>query len=680
MKKQHFIMRVAAMMLAAILTVGLFNIDAQAKGNGDDSRMNVVFVIDESKSMDDYTDKKGYRYDALELFLGLANENGNYFGTVSFSHEIRDCNPLKEINGKNEKNSLAKSVKSVGASGYTNAGAAMLKAVELIEEGANPDYESVIILLSDGKDDFAEGPDKQDKLDQAEQAKKDAIEKCKAKSITVYGVCLNPDSNSRESEADPDEISDYANATGGQMKQIKRAEDLRGVFELFYTIIYGTSSKELCDSTIPDDGELVVPFDVPSIGVAEANIIINTLNTKTSYSLKNPSGIGYTQDEMDQMSIKAQTFTVIKVPEPEAGTWELTVRGVAGDQVTVNMVYNSFLEIKLKDLTNANPVKVYSKVDFEAAVTNNGTPLTQDELKKAPVHYQVLDANKTVVEEVVLDDGSTTFSVEFKGLGEYTVIGYVDADGMHKESQEFVYDVVNTAPTGEDGKIIRIMTPFSKDAFIDLGAYVDDTEQSDLSYVIDSSTLKDNTADIDNTDLVLTISKCGSGKLEITATDDFGESDSFTLQVVTINLLLVLAIVFFVAVIIIAAIIIIAKVTDGNKPVMGTIKITAFAYGISSAPETIDGGKGKMIVSTYYSPTVDIGINLSQCYFYHGKNDNYIYFVTKRPMISDMSPTVPQKKIRLDDQMEISIYSDREMTAGLRLVYKPYNNYGGSMF
>ena len=44
----------------------------------------------------------------------------------------------------------------------------------------------------------------------------------------------------------------------------------------------------------------------------EANIIINTLNPDTTYNLLNPDGYGYIQAEMDAMSIKAKTFTVIK--------------------------------------------------------------------------------------------------------------------------------------------------------------------------------------------------------------------------------------------------------------------------------------------------------------------------------------------------------------------------------
>ena len=42
-------------------------------------RMNVVFVMDESGSMSD-TDINALRYEAVDLFLGLVTDFGNYMG------------------------------------------------------------------------------------------------------------------------------------------------------------------------------------------------------------------------------------------------------------------------------------------------------------------------------------------------------------------------------------------------------------------------------------------------------------------------------------------------------------------------------------------------------------------------------------------------------------------------
>ena len=92
---------------------------------------------------------------------------------------------------------------------------------------------------------------------------------------------------------------------------------------------------------------------IPAMGVEEANIIINTLNPDTTYNLLNPDGYGYIQAEMDAMSIKAKTFTVIKIEKPKFGEWILKVRGISGDQVKVDMVYNASISIDLTSSTGS---------------------------------------------------------------------------------------------------------------------------------------------------------------------------------------------------------------------------------------------------------------------------------------------------------------------------------------
>lgn len=80
------------------------------------NRMNVVFVMDESGSMSK-TDAESLRYDAMDLFLGLATESGNYMGAVAFDDDIILKRDIAGIEGLNDKTALSRDVRSVSSRG-----------------------------------------------------------------------------------------------------------------------------------------------------------------------------------------------------------------------------------------------------------------------------------------------------------------------------------------------------------------------------------------------------------------------------------------------------------------------------------------------------------------------------------------------------------------------------------
>ena len=97
------------------------SITAFAVGPPNANRMNVVFVMDESGSMSK-TDAESLRYDAMDLFLGLATESGNYMGAVAFDDDIILKRDIAGIEGLNDKTALSRAVRSVSSRGDTNIG------------------------------------------------------------------------------------------------------------------------------------------------------------------------------------------------------------------------------------------------------------------------------------------------------------------------------------------------------------------------------------------------------------------------------------------------------------------------------------------------------------------------------------------------------------------------------
>ncbi|MDE6203088.1 MAG: hypothetical protein K2G19_06375, partial [Lachnospiraceae bacterium] len=86
------------------------NTGTVAAGYDRANRMNVIFVLDESGSMSG-TDSHQLRYEAVDLFLGIATDTGNYMGAVAFDDTIVQKEDIREITGKVSKNLLSDSIR-----------------------------------------------------------------------------------------------------------------------------------------------------------------------------------------------------------------------------------------------------------------------------------------------------------------------------------------------------------------------------------------------------------------------------------------------------------------------------------------------------------------------------------------------------------------------------------------
>lgn len=411
-----------------MLTGVLVNSTMVQAAETDEHRMNVVFVLDQSGSMAK-TDANALRYEAVDLFLGLATETGNYMGAVVFDDSIVLQRDITEISGKESKQELSDSIKAAKSFGDTNIGMAIELATQMLQNSGNPNLRSAIVLLSDGNTDLPRDTTGQ-ALAASEQSKKNAIDAARAQGIKIHSVCLNANGAAKKQE-----LQDISDATGGVCVEVKSADDLKEVFNQFYNIIYSTETINIADTVIPENGELEVPFMIPAMGVEEANIIINTLNPDTTYNLLNPDGYGYIQSEMDAMSIKAKTFTVIKIEKPKSGEWILKVRGITGDQVKVDMVYNASISIDLTSGTGDFTWNAGESAEVTAVFSNMGNIVTDASIyQQYPITIKAVDASgATVVEEVMeVKDASAEASaaLQLTNDGEYTLTATAKIDDM----------------------------------------------------------------------------------------------------------------------------------------------------------------------------------------------------------------------------------------------------------
>lgn len=590
----NWVKRMAADILAIVLAIAFSGKNAEtvmAASDDGANRMNVVFVLDESGSMSG-SDANELRYEAVDLFLGIATDTGNYMGAVSFDDTIVLQENINEITGKELKDALSENIRGAQSKGDTDIGKAVELATLMLMEDGSSSLSSAIILLSDGNTDLPK-----DTTGAAMEAsivsKKNAIDCARNSGIKIHTICLNSDGTAKK-----EELQEVSDATGGSCVEVKSPEDLKKVFSHFYDMIYSTDTINLADTVIPSGGELEIPFEIPMIGVEEANIIINTLNEDTRYNLSNPDGYGYTQGEMQDMEIKAKTFTIIKIRDPQEGEWKLIVRGVAGDQVTIDMVYNSDLTIEAALNYQSDSIRAGEEVEITAQLLNNGMVVEDETVyQKYPFGIDVKN--------------SSTGSVSEYGM---------DAEKDHSRC---------VFPLGEYGNS-------------EIQVYCN----------IDNMTVKSE---------VITLS-----------VDDLPQMNDNSALPKTWKISYILS-----AILVPIALIIVFVILSGIhrkriRMIRGRIQISGYTEdGFIGAPETFDGGKGKMMLSRCLDYRENVGINLAQTYLKAGERDSYIYLVSKTGYYTDVSPTEKNKKIQLEADREVDISSDIDFGKGIKVTYMP---------
>lgn len=360
------------------------------------NRFNVVVVLDASGSMKN-TDPNGLRYEAISQFFGLLAEQGNALGGVVFHTELAAEETLTEITDQSGKDTVMDMLKSIPSNGgWTNTGAGLARAVEMIKQDGAADLPSVILFLSDGNTAMASKEETQASLDQ----KAEALQAAREQGIQIYSVCLNANKG-----ADVSEMQQLADATGGVFREVTKAEDLQDVFNTFYDLIYGTSTITVVDDYLPDSGRLETPFEVPGIGVEEVNIIVYGNTTKMS--LLKPDG-----SEGTAAAIRSKTFSLLKLTDVEPGMWTLITEGVPGDSIKVNMVYNTNLGIELSVAPEEKIINPVDSVTITAKLKGNNVLATNGgQYVGYTANLHVLDAYGELLESIPMEVVDDRFEV-----------------------------------------------------------------------------------------------------------------------------------------------------------------------------------------------------------------------------------------------------------------------------
>ena len=629
------------------------------------NRFNVMMVLDASASMG-YTDRGGYRFDAMKLFTNLMADEGNVLGGEVFSTGIDLPGKLSPVNGQREKDKIVDAMKNVQyPGGWTNIGGGLTDAVGVLKD-RNQELDSVIILLTDG---ITAMPDRA--LEEESYRLEDiAIKWLKENNIPVYCVCLNAEGSSNISE-----LERISEETDGKCVQIRQAKDLNNVFKDFYKLIYGVKTRVdlSVDTVFPEEGSLETPFDVPGFAVEEVNIVIQ--GKTTDIRLVQPSGREGYADRHDYDS-----FTALKISGSDLvpGMWTLVTEGVPGDAIQIEVIYNNNLQAELfndektvvsKTLPTDKPVMFYTK-------------LATDTAEAEKLEYYGFDAELAVLNDLEEEIDRVPMAVGMECFeagvtlepGEYYFVTTVTGPNLSKDSNmigpltfkaadepEPKPEPVNTAPTASQSSLKKtvFIWPFAGGKWVEnVGALVKDKEDPVLKYSIaESSFYKNASCTVDAGGTVTlklgNFHRFGKGSVTVRATDSKGLYCDVRLQATVINTVFILL--GLLAVAAIAGLVywlINRGQGSGSTPARGgNIIVSSDINGLVRTSSPYKAGKGRILLS-HFQGIDNIGLDYSRCYF-EGANDTFVFLTTEKPVRWRGTET---KEVRIDTGVETSIY------------------------
>lgn len=649
-----------AIVICSVLQIGII---CSAASESTMNKYNVVLVTDTSGSMAN-TDPSQYRFEAIDLFVGLISNGGNKVGSVVFSNGVISQQKIREIEDKNDKLAITNDIKNQPARGWTDTGGALMAAVNMLKSDGDKSLPSIIILLADGNTEMGTAEQTQTSINNKETA----MEIAREEGYNIYTICLNSNNG-----ANPTEMRQIAAATGGQFQEVTDAADLQSVFDLYYRIIYSTSSEKLVDEKISANGILSREFKVADVGVEEVNIAV--FGDVSKCSLTTPTGNTYTDSQIDDISYVAKTFRILKVVDPAPGTWKLDVYGTAGTTIKVFKIYNPNLNVNVSLKNESDSYIIGQPVDFVAEIFEGKQPLNNvARYAGCEAVLYIKDYNNQIVEEIKAEGATNEgFALQYvpKDYGTYYATVTVSSDEIHSESETFILNVGNLPPVAKSDVIKKHINiwPFliKTDSSIDLSEMATDNEDSELGYKINSSTWLEEDYTLDGSTITINNFSVSKGSFEVQAYDSQGAYCTFNVKVTSTNIGVVAMILLGVgALVALIAIIVMIKILAG-KAFMGTITAVNLETGTSGTPQK---SRGQLKLSAFQIGQT--GFDSRKSYF-QATGKNYVYFISNKPFTADCS-FGSTKKLKIESSMDVTIFSDSDQTRGIQVRFESMLN------
>lgn len=674
-RMRGFMEKIMKKLMLCILTICLIlNVPivraAEQNTNIDAKHYNTMIVVDGSGSLKN-TDGKKYRYDAIELFLGVLTNEGNHVGAIVFNDEKKmplDTG-LTEIKSMIDKKVISEAIRKADVKGDTDIGSAIEQALKDLQgKGADKNLPSSIVLLSDGETDLGDA-----KSTKASLEKKDKMVKQAQKlGIPIHGICLNANNS-----ANTQEVKNMAESTGGIYIEIKDAADLDKAFLEFYSLVYGEEVDSGDWEQFGDEGYIEKKFQVPTEGVMEVNILIQGKNK--GIVLTKPNGDTISGKALDSYVLSTSTYEVVKITNPDAGIWNIKVDGKKGTQVKFDWVYNTDLSADIECEADQGKVALNSEIPIKGYLLSDGEKVENEAVYTEYTATLKLQNAQTQEEKefpMQADGASFVSNVKLDDYGTYYASLRIECGNVNHTSKQTMLNVGNEEPIASQTSVTEKVTlmPFSKgEVEFDLNQYMSDPEGDALTYELKENDYDADKISLNGNKLSVQVAGVKKGNIKVTGTDSQGASCEMSFQIETKNMLPI--IIGIIVAIIAVVIIIIALINKGKKSGVfgGTITIASFddVNGQSSNPFPVYGFKYMKNLKEWN--IIECGINGE---FYvtpptgaekkSGKTYSQLYFESKQKFVTEDDRE--STRILLAPGNDVKIYTSHDMERGIEII------------
>jgi Mg-chelatase subunit ChlD len=418
----------ALWLLVGIVGTNIYGASAAAKGAQaqQTSLIDAVLVVDASNSMKT-SDTNKVGNEAMKMFIDMLSAQGDKVGIVAYTDKVQREKALLKIQSPADKQDLKDFIDGLDRGPYTDIAVGVREAVKVLQNGADPGHEPMIVLLADGNNDF----DKSSGRTQSESDKElgEAVAEAKAAGIPIYTIGLNADGKLNKAP-----LEDLAKQTGAKSFSTSSANDLPQILsEIFASHL---KLKIVPVQSMTGNGSFQeVTVNVPNASVLEANISIMSANPVTA-ELVNPSGDKVAIPSDDVILSKSKSYSLIKLLTPDEGDWKLRVKGADKDKIDINLVFNYDLELEMDPIA-AKSYKPGDDVKIGAYLTSNGQKLPNDELytnMSAVLLVKDIDSGKT--EEIKLNNTGDKFegTFSFSEAHDYELKVRAEEKSFYRES------------------------------------------------------------------------------------------------------------------------------------------------------------------------------------------------------------------------------------------------------
>jgi Ca-activated chloride channel homolog len=367
------------------------------------SRMEGVLVVDVSNSMLT-SDPNKISNEAMKMFIDMSSLKGDKIGVISYAGDLVSKADLVKLQTEEDKSTLKGFIDSLGRFPNTDIATGLSEAISTLDNGHEPDYLPLIVLLADGNIDVNEETGKTDQ--QAAQALDTAVADAKAKGYPIYVIGLNADGTLNK-----EVLQNVSSSTNGKFFETSDANDLPGILsEIFANHL---KLKVVPVDEVVGNGEFQdISINIPNTNVLEANLSLVS-SEPLEVKLVDPSGMELPLPSENIQLNTSKSYTMIKMIDPPPGDWILKVKGVPNNKIDINFVFNYDLQLTFAPLANQN-YQPGDSVKVTAYFEDNGTKVTNLDLYQNmnPILY-VKDTLKGDTEEIPLTSGESGFTGEF---------------------------------------------------------------------------------------------------------------------------------------------------------------------------------------------------------------------------------------------------------------------------